>query len=89
MNPTVSILVDETDTNGRFRIGGRFNRWLNITSTIITEGAGDPHFGNYTCEVCVARDTPQETCHNSTTTLFIAGAPPDIIEGGDNGTTDI
>ena len=78
-------LVDESDSGGRFRIGGQFNRWLNITSTIISEGAGDPHYGNYTCEVCVSRGTPQESCQESRTTLFIAGAPPDINEGEDNG----
>lgn len=85
-NPVETEIVN--DPNGRFRIGGEFNRWFNITRTILIAGAGDPHYGNYTCEVCVARGTPLEVCHRARNTLFIAGGPPDIMEGEENGTAN-
>ncbi len=59
---------------------------LKITGTVASFGAQDPDHGIYKCEVCVpAKNGVEEQCHNSSTTLFIAGQPPVILEGKPNG----
>ncbi len=56
---------------------------LTIIGTIAREGASDPDYGRYTCEVCEpGENRGEERCHNSTTTLFIAGTPPQISVRG-------
>ena len=71
--------------NERRVVGGPFNRWLNITGTLIVQGAEDPDFGRYICSTCIARDTPEEQCHNATVTLFLVGGPPTLDEAINNG----
>ena len=71
-------IVNNPDDNVRI-IGGEFNRWFNITSTIISAQATVPDQGDYICEVCVARDTPFEMCHRGTLTLHLLGAPPELV----------
>ena len=59
-------------------VGGEFNRFLNITRTLISQGAEDPDFGRYICSTCIAIGTPQEQCHNATVVLFLVGSPPQL-----------
>lgn len=61
------------------------NHWLTVIGTIAIEGASDPDYGRYTCEVCLpADDAEKQQCHRSTTTLFIVGSSPRIEKGMDN-----
>ena len=64
----------------RIIVGGSFNRWLNITGTVIVQGAEDPDQKIFMCTVCVARGTPFEMCHTSNYTSRLIGAPPLINE---------
>ena len=73
------IFTDTTQT-----IGGRFDEWLNITATILVQGAESPSSGIYTCEVCLFRGTPFEECHLANTTLQVLGGPPILVDTEDN-----
>ena len=62
--------------NSLQRIEGEFDEIFNITRVLIQMGAEDPHRGIYECEVCTARGTISEQCHNANVTLPIVGRPP-------------
>lgn len=79
-----TIAFDPEQRGYTIRIGGEYNRWFNVTGTIIMVGAEDPSFGDYICSVCVDRGTPSQECHNATTTLHILGAPPVLEKPVDN-----
>ena len=74
-----------TSFSGVRVIGGQFNQWFNITSIKITQDERDNDYGLHICEVCVARGTPLEMCHNATLNVYVAGAPPVILKAGDEG----
>ena len=65
-------------------VGGPFNRWLNITRTIISASALTADTAIYMCEVCIARGTPFEECHTANVTLYIIGGPPFIDKAPNN-----
>ena len=62
----------------RIIVGGQFNRWLNITRTIIIQGAEDPDSKIFVCEVCIARSTTFDECNTANYTSRLIGAPPVI-----------
>ena len=66
-------------------VGGVSNRWLNITGTLIVQGAEDPDLGNYICSACTNIGTPQEMCHNATLTLYLLGSAPELDKAPNNG----
>ena len=72
-NPTPS------DTIERVRVGGMFNRWLNISRVEVYGGADSKIFQ---CEVCVARGTPSQECYTANYTNRVTGGPPVINEIG-------
>ncbi len=59
-------------------VNGTFNQELEIIQTLLTKGAEDTSSGIYKCEVCIKRGTPFEDCHNSSTEVWVIGAPPDL-----------
>lgn len=67
-----------------YKIGGRFNEWLNLTLTILVRGAKAPSSGLYVCEVCSLRGTPLEECHLANTSLQVIGGPPILDKAEDN-----
>ena len=71
----------DVDPLPRIVVGGQFNRWLNITRTVIIQGAEDPDRKIFMCEVCVARGTPFEQCHTTNYTSRLIGSPPMILQG--------
>ena len=62
----------------RIVVGGVSNRWLNITRTVIIQGAEDPDSKIFMCEVCVDRGNSTENCSTSNYTSLTIGAPPII-----------
>ena len=77
--PEVLTPNEDVIPQPRIIVGGQFNRWLNITRTVIVQGAEDPDSKIFTCEVCIARGTPFEQCHSANYTSRLIGAPPRII----------
>lgn len=63
----------------RIRVGGPFNRWLNISDVNLVGGAEDPDFKIFMCQVCVARGTTFQMCHTANYTNLVVGGPPRII----------
>ena len=66
------------DSMERIRVGGPFNRWLNISRVELVGGAEDPDSKIFECEVCVGRDTPFEVCHIANYTNIVVGSAPRI-----------
>ena len=64
----------------RIIVGGPFNQSLNITETVIVQGAEDPDSKTFMCTVCVDRGAPSEMCHAANYTSLLVGAPP-VING--------
>lgn len=60
-------------------------RWFNISSTIIVQGAEDADYGNHTCSVCTDRGGPEESCNDATLNIFLLGAAPRLNAATDNG----
>ena len=73
--PNVDVLPPE-----RIIVGGPFNQWLNITGTVIVQGAVDPDNKIFMCTVCMDRGAPSEMCHTANYTSLLVGAPPVINE---------
>ena len=65
----------------RIIVGGDSNRWLNISQTVIIQGAEDSDSKIFMCEVCVDRSSPDIVCHTANYTSWTIGAPPIIING--------
>ena len=78
--PQTLVPNDDVLPLERIIVGGQFNRWLNITNTVIAQGAEDPDRKILMCTVCEDRGTPSEMCHTSNYTSRLIGAPPVIIE---------
>ena len=79
-DPQVLVRNQDVDPPPRIIVGGDFNRWLNISRTVIIQGAEDPDRKIFMCEVCIARGTPFEECHVSNYTSRLIGSPPIIIQ---------
>lgn len=73
----------ELSPAGSISVEGEFNRYLNITRTLIVASAEVPHPGRYVCRVCVGQ-TPFEMCRDANTSLILVGSPPDIDCGEPN-----
>ena len=63
----------------RVIVGGQFNRWLNISRTLIVQAAEDPDSRIYICEVC-ENITTLENCNSANYTQVTVGSPPSITE---------
>ena len=63
----------------RIIVGGEFNRWLNITRTVIIQGAEDPDSRIFMCEVC-QNVTTLEGCSSSNYTQLTVGSPPMVLD---------
>ncbi len=79
-----SILSEVSGTDPLVRIGGDFNEWLNLTSTVLIPGAVSTSNGLYICEVCLFRGTQFEECHLANTSLQVIGGPPILDFATDN-----
>ena len=64
----------------RITVGGKYNRWLNISRVELVGGAEDPDSKIFECEVCTARDTPLANCSTANYTNLVVGGPPVIKE---------
>ncbi len=72
LDPTVQL------TSLRQSLSGMFNEILDIEGTVIAPGAELPTSAIYECQVCVARGTPFQDCHNATVELWGLGQPPNL-----------
>lgn len=77
------IVIYPSAEHERLRAEGELNRYLNITSTNIRNGAERADNGLYTCTVCT-----ETGCRTSSVMLFLIGAPPRLDFAGDNATSE-
>ncbi len=78
------LAAEVCGTDPSIRIGGEFNEWFNITSTVLVSGAASTSNGLYICEVCFFRGTAFEECHLANTSLQVIGGPPILDKATDN-----
>ena len=83
VQPGPETQIMSTDTTDRVYIGGQYNRFLNITRTVVFSSQEDPDFGIYTCRVCVGEGALQ-MCQDANTTVYLLGSPPDVDCGEPN-----
>ena len=57
---------------------------LNITRTVLVQGAESPDTGEYQCQACTGLDTPFEQCRVANLTLQVIGGPPVIDSAEDD-----
>ena len=73
------VPVNPTEEISRIIVGGKSNRWLNISRITAIQGAEDPDYKIFMCEVCEMFDvggTVFKRCHVSNYTSRVIGAPP-------------